>query len=318
MKQLSSDYLQQLTIRLATGIGHLPESTRRLHGDYLLGKQNEDGGFSGREGASDLYYTAFGLRGLSILGLLYGQPAERAGQFLTGRLGRHETIVDFFSLIYAAGLLKVSAGVDVFADSPATWRQQVRDLLLSLRRDDGGFAKGFEGKYGSTYHTFLVILCLELIEEAVPDPDQTAQFLISREDEEGGFHEIRASKRPGTNPTAAGFAALKILGKLSDSINDGVIDFLLDMQTSEGGLRANTRMPIADILSTFTGMLTLSDSGALGELELDKAEEFVAQQQMPGGGFRAAEWDEVADVEYTFYGLGSLALLTLVRRGELA
>ena len=312
----SSDYLQQMTVRLATGVGNLSEATRKLHGDYLLNCQHSDGGFGGRVGDSDPYYTAFALRGLSILGLLYGEPAERAGRYLASRLNQQETIVDFFSFIYATSLLKISAGVDVFAAAPAGWQTQVASVLNSLRREDGGFAKGLEGKYGSTYHTFLVVLCLQLIGEPLPDPEGVVQFLVSREDEEGGFHEIRASKRAGTNPTAAGTAALRILGRLDDNIADGVIDFLLEMQTSEGGLRANTRMPIADILSTFTGSLTLTDLGAVHELDLARAKQFVQDQQMPGGGFRAADWDEVADVEYTFYGLGSLALLDLADRPQ--
>ena len=42
----------------------LPEAARARHAGYLKSAQNSDGGFSGREGDSDLYYTAFALRGL--------------------------------------------------------------------------------------------------------------------------------------------------------------------------------------------------------------------------------------------------------------
>ncbi len=304
-----SQYLQEMTIRLAEGIGRLPEETREANKSFLLAAQQPDGGFGGKQGASDLYYTGFALRALSILGELYGSVAERAADFLKSRLSRHETIVDFFSLIYAAGLLKVSANIDVYADAGENWQDEVAKFFDSLRRDDGGFAKAIEGRAGSTYHTFLIVLCLQLIERPIKNPEQIVAFLLSREDEEGGFREIKLSKRAGTNPTAAGVATLRILGQVSDYVRDGVIDFLIDMQTDEGGMRANTRMPIADVLSTFTGMLTLSDFDALGEINCDAAEQFVLRQQMPAGGFRAAEWDEVADVEYTFYGLGSLALL---------
>lgn len=310
-RSLPSDYLQTLTIKLAQGIGKIPEDVRDRHAQFLLDQQKPDGGFGGRMGDSDMYYTAFALRALSILGMLYGDRAERACDFIRSRLDKHETIVDFFSLIYAASLLRISAGIDPFDSAGPDWQSQVAGTLNKLRRDDGGFAKGFEGKFGSTYHTFLVVLCLQLIEVPVDAPEKIVDFLVSREDEEGGFHEIKASKRPGTNPTAAGVATLRILDSMTDYIQDGVIDFLLDMQTEEGGLRANTRMPIADILSTFTGLLTLTDLGAIGEANIDAAREFVEQQQMPGGGFRAASWDEVADVEYTFYGLGSMALLAL-------
>ena len=304
-----SQYLQEMTIRLAEGIGRLPDEIRETHKSFLLNSQQDDGGFGGKQGSSDLYYTGFALRALSILGELYGDVAERAASFLRSRLSQHETIVDFFSLIYAAGLLKVAANIDVYDQAGDQWRDEVAKFFYSLQREDGGFAKAVEGRAGSTYHTFLIILCLQLIERPISNPDKIVKFVLSREDEEGGFREIKQSKRAGTNPTAAGVGTLRILDQVSDYVRDGVVDFLVDMQTEEGGMRANTRMPIADILSTFTGMLTLSDFGELSEIDCDAAEQFVLRQQMPTGGFRAAEWDEVADVEYTFYGLGSLALL---------
>ncbi len=50
-------YLQDLTIRLAIGIAALDEPTRKRHAKFLLNKQREDGGFAGREGESNRYYT---------------------------------------------------------------------------------------------------------------------------------------------------------------------------------------------------------------------------------------------------------------------
>ncbi|MCA9222003.1 MAG: geranyl transferase, partial [Planctomycetales bacterium] len=55
-------YLENLTIRLATGVAELPEPVRQRHVQYLLSAQQTDGGFAGREGDSDLYYTGFALR----------------------------------------------------------------------------------------------------------------------------------------------------------------------------------------------------------------------------------------------------------------
>ena len=143
-----SQYLQEMTVRLAEGIGRLPEQTRELNKTFLLNAQQADGGFGGKQGASDLYYTAFALRALSILGELYGEVAERAAGFLRSRLNQHETIVDFFSLIYAAGLLKVSANVDIYEDAGDNWQDEVAKFFESLRREDGGFAKAIEGGAG--------------------------------------------------------------------------------------------------------------------------------------------------------------------------
>ena len=302
-------YLQDLTVRLATGISLLPEETRTRHAEYLLAAQLHDGGFGGRMGGSDLYYTAFAVRGLSILGQLYGEPAAKSAEFLSRQLATHQTIVDFFSLFYAANLLRISANIDVFAESDPRWPDQIAEFLETLRRDDGGYAKGTGGHAGSTYNTFLVMLVLELIERPVPHPEQIIKFLGSQMAQDGGWREIRASKRAGTNPTAAAVAILRMLDKLDDETKELTIDFLFQMQTDEGGLRANTRIPIADLLSSFTGGLTLQDLGGFDEIEVDSYARFVNSLQLQSGGFQAAAWDESTDVEYTFYGLGCLALI---------
>jgi geranylgeranyl transferase type-2 subunit beta len=302
-------YLEDLTLRLARGAGELDERVRKRHTDYFLAAQREDGGFAGREGNSDLYYTAFGMRALSILGELYGERAERAASFIKSKMHGRESIVDFLSLIYAGKLLEISAGIDVFAHAAPSWRQAIGDAMEKLRRPDGGYAKGEEGALSSTYHTFLVLLCLELLELPLPDAKAVTDFLLSMRAEEGGFREILVGKRAGANPTAAAIGSLRILGMLSDEVRDDTIGYLLDMQSDEGGFQANTRIPFADLLSTFTGLLTLMDLGGDEELNLKSLERFAKSLELESGGFRAAVLDPAHDVEYGFYGLGTLCLL---------
>lgn len=302
-------YLEELTLRLATGVAQLPEEVRTQQARYLLAAQRADGGFAGREGASDLYYTGFALRSLAVLGELYGEPAEKAAQFLRTRLTGRESIVDFLSLIYGAMLLETAAGIDLFQAVGPTWRDSVCVALESLRRDDGGYAKGPEGNVSSTYHTFLVLLSLELIDREPAAPERIREFLLSQAADEGGFREIRVSKRAGTNPTAAAIGALRILGGLDENTRLDTIDFLAEMQTDEGGLRANTRIPIADLLSTFTGLLTLQDLQGAAEVNTPAIARYVRSMQREEGGFHGAAWDQAHDVEYSFYGLGCLALL---------
>lgn len=302
-------YLEALTLRLATGIAKLPEEFCQRQSRYLLSAQRADGGFAGREGGSDLYYTGFALRSLAILGDLYGEPAERAAKFLQSRMKGQESIVDFLSLIYGGMLIQSAAGIDIFASADANWRDAVAASMESLRRPDGGYAKGPEGNASSTYHTFLVLLCLELIGRQPNDTAAIVKFLMSQRADEGGFREIRASKRAGTNPTAAAIGALRILNQLGEDSRLDTIDFLAEMQTDEGGLRANTRIPIADLLSTFTGLLTLQDLGDASEIDVAAVERFARSLAREEGGFHGAAWDPAHDVEYSFYGLGCLALL---------
>ncbi len=308
-----STYLQNLTIRLAEGLSRVPAETRDRHATYLQSAQQPDGGFAGRMGGSDLYYTAFALRGLSVLGRLEGEVAEKAGDFVRQQMSSKQTIVDFFSLFYAASLLLIFAGVNVFEDADERWPDQVANFLETLRREDGGYAKAEGGHAGSTYHTFLVLLVLELLDRPVANPEGIIQFLDSQREVDGGWREIRASKRAGTNPTAAAVASLLMLDAINEAADPELVattlDFLVEMQTEEGGLRANTRIPIADLLSSFTGALTLVDLQALDEIDIPAFRKFVDSMERAEGGFQAAAWDDAHDVEYTFYGLGCLALL---------
>ncbi|MEX2114572.1 MAG: prenyltransferase/squalene oxidase repeat-containing protein [Pirellulales bacterium] len=302
-------YLEQLTLRLAEGLGRLPDAWRRRHAEYLLAAQRPDGGFAGREGASDLYYTSFGLRSLALLGQLDGDPAARATAFLKARLADNVPIVDFLSLIYSAKMLELAAGLDVFAAQPAGWQQSVAAALEPLRRADGGYAKTDAGQASSVYHSFLVVLCQQLIKQPTPDPQKLVEFVRARRREDGGFVEMNVMKRSGTNPTAAAVGLLSIFDALDEATRADTGEFLAEMQTDEGGLRANTRIPIADLLSTFTGMLTLADLGQADQIDRAAARRYVDQMQLSSGGYRGAEWDPAHDVEYTFYGLGATALL---------
>jgi geranylgeranyl transferase type-2 subunit beta len=276
----------------------------------MLDRQQPDGGFTGREGNSDLYYSGFGLRSLAVLGELKDNIATKSAEFLRGRLTGHESIVDFLSLMYSARLLAFLNDIDIFEGVTTDWRSAVVDKLNALRRDDGGFAKGEEGHASSTYHTFLVMICLELLDAKVPQPEKIVEFLKSQNMEEGGFREIRVSKRAGTNPTAAAVATLRMLDALDEELSEGAIDFLCEMQNDEGGFRANTRIPIADLLSTFTSIVALRDLNALGEIDKPHALKYAKGLEGEEGGFLGAAWDEKYDVEYTFYGLGTIALLT--------
>ena len=306
-----SSYLHQLTGKLLEGVALLPPALREKTAAYVRSQQQPDGGFAGREGGSDLYYTGFALRSLAILGECQGPLAERAGEFLQTRMTGRESVVDLYSLVYAAGLLDFFADLDIFAAVTHDWRQPMSDLMACLRRADGGYAKGAEGAASSTYHTFLVLLCLQAIEREIPDPDAIVAFMRSQRTEEGGFREIRVSRRGGTNPTAAAIGVLDMLGQLDDATASLATEFLIDMQTDEGGFRANTRIPIADVLSTFTALVTLETLGGLQheDLSLPAVQQFVESLADDGGGFLAAAWDDKIDVEYTFYGLGALALL---------
>jgi len=79
-------YLARLTVELAARIGALPAETRTRHSAWLCSAQQADGGFAGRSGQSDVYYTSFGLRAMLLLGVLDEARAQAAARFLANWL----------------------------------------------------------------------------------------------------------------------------------------------------------------------------------------------------------------------------------------
>lgn len=302
-------YLASLTLRLAAGVGRLPEAIRRRHAAFLAAAQQDDGGFAGRQGPSDLYYTGFALRGLGLLGQLGDPIAGRAASFLQRQLDRAVEGIDFYSLLSGAALLEMNAGLDIFSAAGRCRGSMVAEHLARLRRPDGGYAKTAQSPHSSTYHTFLALLCCQLAGLPIDEPDRTTRMILTRRREDGGFAELGPLRHGGTNPTAAAVAVLKMLDALDTPTRTGAATFLAGLQAAEGGLRANGRIPLADLLSTFTGLVALVDLDALDAIDLPAVGRYVYALQEPGGGFRAAGWDDTPDVEYTFYGLGSLALV---------
>ncbi|MGB7329248.1 MAG: prenyltransferase/squalene oxidase repeat-containing protein [Rubripirellula sp.] len=312
---MSLPYLQELTLQLALGASSLDEGFRRRHVDWLVAKQRSDGGFAGREGESDPYYTAFALRGLWIAGGLDESVGKRAADFLRSRLQKRESIIDLMSLIFGAAICEMAVGQVVIGDDDLHWRTNVAAMLETLRTDDGGFAKTPEGRAGSTYQTFLSVLCHQLIDVPVNDAQGIERFLASQAHVDGGYLEIRAAKRPGVNPTAAAIGTLKAMGRLDSVDHTHTVEFLSEMQTDEGGLSANTRIPFADLLSSFTGLLTLADLDASARVNVDSIRRYALAMESPesgSGGFIGFSLDQTADVEYTFYGLAALSMCNLL------
>jgi geranylgeranyl transferase type-2 subunit beta len=304
-----ANYLQRLTARLADGLARLPMAFRRRHAAYLRSLQGADGGYPGREGGSDLYYTAFALRGLAVLGELTPETWEPAAGFLRESLKNRASVVDFFSLLYACLLIQAAGGPDVLADSPPDWPDRVAATLESFRTPDGGYGKAAGAASGSTYHTFLVSLCYQFLTRPLPRAQDTVRFVAARRREDGGYVEISPMRRSGTNPTAAAVGVLQLTGSPPELDAPGVVQFLAGMQSAEGGLQANERAPLADLLSTFTGCWTLSQLDGLRSVDTEAVRQYAHGVELPAGGFRGGLWDERADAEYTFYGLGVLGLL---------
>ena len=303
-------YLLQLADRVALGLRKIPAKRLELHRQFVASQQTTAGGFRGREGDADLYYTGFAVRALAVSGGLPDQTLTPLAHWLSSQPLRQLNPIDLLSWLYSALVVQASGGPDLLAQQPHDLPVHWLESLKSLRTPDGGFAKSPEGALGSTYHSFLVALIHEILGQPLPKKNALAQFLFDRQRDDGGFVEIAPMKRSGTNPTAAAVALLRILNSLDPDIAADVAGFLTDVVSSEGGFQANTRIPFADGLSTFTGILTAQELSLPHVIPPERILHYVENSlEYNSGGFRGAAWDQQPDVEYTFYGLGILGLI---------
>ncbi|WP_449369391.1 prenyltransferase/squalene oxidase repeat-containing protein [Tuwongella immobilis] len=303
-------YLHSLTMRLLEGAEKLPAHLRDRHVRYLNASQNPDGGYSGRAGGSDLYYTGFALRALAMLQSLDMDRCTRTANFLTQRIQQPASAIDLFSFLVSSVLVTLGGGTDVLAAAPADWRDRVSATLEAHRTPDGGYAKLPNSPSGSTYHTFLIALAYQILERPLPNLDQAITFILSRRRDDGGFVEIAPMRRSGANPTAAAIGFLETASAITPEIRTSVVDFFAGLVSEfEGGYRANDRIPTADLLSTFTVVWSLLQMNGGDRIDLEAVRSYVLSLEAKAGGFQGGLWDNAVDVEYTFYGLGTLAAL---------
>jgi geranylgeranyl transferase type-2 subunit beta len=297
----AAGYLSSLTASLAAGLELLPGSFRSRHSEYLLAAQRPDGGFAGRQGGSDIYYTMFALRSAELL-----VPADeclwrRAAQYASSLSAPPRDMIECFCLLYIRRLVAERAGIERSDEGSS----EIMQAVGRSRAASGGYAR-FPGGEATLYHTFLAALCAELSKSDFPGAKEAAGFVESRRCADGGYAESGKDGDGATNSTAAALALLSLYAVMPH--RDAAIEFLASMQRPEGGFAASAGASEPDLLSTFTASVALAGIGALSRVKLAPVARFAHALQA-GGGFRGSAGDTVPDVEYTYYGVGTLALL---------
>lgn len=307
---MTTNYLDALDKLLLIGTSQLSQEFIQRQGEFVIGKQSRDGGFTGRLGGADLYYTDFGLR---LARLLSPDLAtlETTGRWLAKRQADAQNLLDCFSLLNAARLLR-----DMDIELPVAQPPLV-SLLRAQQLAGSGFCR--PGSRGiSAYNTFIAALCCQMLEMDFPNSAGAVAAILGLKQSDGGCCESLGESLSQTNATSAALAFLTMQDALDPAESDSAADFLSQMQATDGGLLAQPSAPEADLLSTFTGALTLFGLNALDRIDLPAVAQFVGKLVHPRGGFRACPSDDEPDIEYTYYGMGTMALLrvyVLARQG---
>ena len=263
--------------RLAAGVATLPATLRDGCRSSVLHHQTADGGFRGRAGEADDWYTVFAVRTMALTGGA-DVALRRTAAWVGRRTAAPATAADAASRIQAALLLNLLGLPTPLATAP----------LTTVLGSTSGISAGLLAADAWT--------CLG---RRPPDPAP----LCALQDAEGGFAEF-PGEDPQTNATAA---ALVRLGRtLPDGDRAKTIAWLVTRQGADGGMLAHAAAPAGDLLSTFVTTWALRDQ--LGVLRLGELARFV-QACRAGDGFGACPGDTGSDPEFTCYGLGLLGLL---------
>lgn len=292
-------YLQFLDALLSEHTRDLSRSFTRAQLDHVRSAQMPDGGFSGRQGQSDLYYTDFGLRLIVCLDPR-SDMLHSAAEFVASVADTPNDVVECFCLLNSARLLG-RCGITLQVDLDA-----ITQLVLGHSLASGGFG-GLTGAL-SAYHTFIGALACEILQQPMPDVQAARTAITALRSTDGGFCERPGQGVGQTSATAAAVGFLLLIGGLEDTPADNAVDFLARLQTPDGGLAAHPQVGHGDLLSTFTGMVTLAAFDGLHRLDLAAVARFLRAVARPSGGFSACLSAPSADVEYTYYGLGCMAL----------
>jgi len=247
-----------------------------------------DGGFSGRLGGSDIYYTDFALRTLLLLGPQSGDLAPVAG-YLSSSPCEPADLAECFNLLNCLRMLRAHGSPVELDTTPIT-------ATLAEART-------------TPYNAFLAALCCDILGTEMPGHWEAAAEVSAMQCPDGGFSEVSGATTGQTNSTSAAIAFLTMSDALQGQAAQAAVSFLAAMQTGGGGFLAHAAAPEPDLLSTFTALTALSDLAALDRADLAAAGRFVRSLAEPAGGFRSCDSDPDADIEYTYYGVAVVALL---------
>ena len=269
-----------------------------LTAQFFSSRINPDGGFQDRQGASDLYYTVFGLEGLRALQC--DLPVARTRSYLES-FGEGSTL-DF---VHAACLARCWANLDLASLAPG---RAIVERLEAHRTPDGGYNPSAGAEHGTAYACFLALGAYQDLGLAHPEPGKLLACVQSLRSADGGYAN-RPGAPVGLTPSTAAVVAL--CRTMSHSPEEGTTDWLLERCLPEGGFFATPLAPLPDLLSTATALHALTSA----RISLDSIREpcldFVDSLWSNQGGFYGHWSDDVQDCEYTYYGLLALGHLSL-------
>lgn len=262
--------------------------------DFIRVQQLPGGGFPGRGGQPDIYYTQFALQSLVALDAHQPMPAPFVEQTF------HDLAQ--LDLVHSASLA-IAAALTTPATAPQ--RQALLRHIESFRAADGSWATLPGADFGSPYGTFLAIQALEAL--GIPTPN--LPVFTGCECSHGGYVNQPGSPETSATVTATA-AAVACLWTAHREIPSATARWLTDLFTPNiGGFRVAPNIAVPDLLSTAVALFALDLTGADLTPFREPTLSLIESLWEDSGGFCGHPADPEPDLEYTWYALLALGCL---------
>jgi len=264
---------------------------------FVRGQMNADGGFNDRAGASDLYYTVFGLE--CLMALRADLPAAKVLPYLQ-MFGEGVKL----DLVHLACLARCWADVK----SLPTDAVAIAERIERHRSADGGYNAAIGARHGTVYGTFMALGAYQDLKLAMPEQERILECVTANQTEDGAYANHPDMAAGLTSATAA---AATMLRQLQEPVDQRIGQWLLERVHRDGGFLAAPAAPIPDLLSTATALHALAGLHVDFEHLKESCLDFIDTLWTPRGSFFGHWGEDILDCEYTYYGLLALGHLSL-------
>lgn len=271
-----------------------------LVADFLHGLANPDGGYSDRNGKSDLYYSSFAVSGL--VALQEPLPIDSLGMYIAESAKRTD-----LDLVHMACLGRIWSLMPKY-DRPRIDAARISAVVEAARAADGGYNTLPQAEHGTLYGCFLALGLYEDLSLPLPRPEAMVRAIRSLRTPDGGYANS-ADLPVGLTTTSA--AAASLLRHLAQPTDAELAGWLLSRLHPDGGFVAASEVPIPDLLSTATALHALCSLKVDLQPLKDACLDFLDTLWTARGGFYGSWEDDHLDCEYTYYGLLALGHLSL-------
>jgi prenyltransferase beta subunit len=272
--------------------------------EFLLRQQNDDGGFTDRNGQSDLYYTVFAVDGLLALEPQPSASVPAQSPYRKGLESYVKGLVEIKRLdfVHLCCLARCLAALEMKSQA-----RPVLERLEAFRAADGGYNPAPASEAGTAYGAFLALGAFQDAGADLPAALRLVQSLKLLETDDGAWANDRRVRTGSTNATAA---AVTLLRNLEMPVNAAVAGWLLARRHAGGGFCASPAAPMPDLLSTATALHALAGlETPLADIR-DPCLDFIDTLWTNDGAFYGHWGDDHLDCEYTFYALLALGHLS--------